>query len=170
MLASGVLKLDAQGYGLLMSALGAGALAGAVTMAAQTSSHRVHINPLLVAGVLLCLATGAMYFVHNFWLALADLALMGFLQILYTADTNSVLQLVTPDGLQGRVMSVYQLVFAGVTPFGALFTGTVIEHTNGSMGFLAAGGVGLAGALALIAWWWTVARYRTSVQNSLPHA
>jgi MFS family permease len=165
MLASGVLKLDAQGYGLLMSALGAGALAGAVTMAAQTSSHRVQINPLLVAGVLLCLATGAMYFVHNFWLALADLALMGFLQILYTADTNSVLQLVTPDGLQGRVMSVYQLVFAGVTPFGALFTGTVIEHTNGSTGFLAASGVGLAGALALIAWWWTVARHR-AVQAS----
>ncbi|MGE5675833.1 MAG: MFS transporter [Mycobacterium leprae] len=155
MLASGVLGLDAQGYGMLMSALGAGALVGAVAMAAQKSSHKVNINPLIGAGLALCLATGLMYFVHNFWLALADLALMGLMQILYTADTNSVLQLATPDGLQGRVMSVYQLVFAGVTPFGALFTGTVIQHSNGSVGFLVAGGVGLLGALLLIGWWWT---------------
>jgi MFS family permease len=163
MLASEVLRLDAQGYGLLMSALGAGALAGAVIMAAQRSSHRVNIRPLVVSGVLLCLATGLMYFVHNFWLALADLALMGLLQVLYTADTNSALQLITPDGLQGRVMSVYQLVYAGVTPFGALFTGTVIERSNGSVGFLMAGSVGLAGAVLLIAWWWAIGRRARTV-------
>jgi MFS family permease len=163
MLASEVLRLDAQGYGLLMSALGAGALAGAVIMASQRSSHRVNIRPLVVSGVLLCLATGLMYFVHNFWLALADLALMGLLQVLYTADTNSALQLITPDGLQGRVMSVYQLVYAGVTPFGALFTGTVIERSNGSVGFLMAGSVGLAGAVLLIAWWWAIGRRARTV-------
>ncbi len=50
------------------------------------------------------------------------------------------------------------LNFAGVTPFGALFTGAVIEHSNGSMGFLAAGGVGLVGALVLLGWWWGAAR------------
>ncbi|HLN62543.1 MAG TPA: hypothetical protein VK464_13440 [Symbiobacteriaceae bacterium] len=83
---------------------------------------------------------------------------MGLLQILYTADTNDVLQMATPDGLQGRVMSVYQLVFAGVTPFRALFTGTVIAHSNGSMGFLMAGGVGLVLSLVLLGWWWGAAR------------
>jgi MFS family permease len=161
MLASGVLGLDAQGYGMLMSALGAGALAGAVMLAAQTGSHKVNINPLITACLALCLATGLMYFVHSFWVAMAGLALMGLVQILYTADTNSVLQLATPDGLQGRVMSVYQLVFAGATPFGALFTGTVIEHSNGSIGFLVAGGVGLVGSLVLVSWWWTLGRHRS---------
>jgi predicted MFS family arabinose efflux permease len=50
-------------------------------------------------------------------------------------------------------MSLYQLVFAGSTPIGALITGAVIERSNGSWGFLVDGGLGLIGSVILVIWW-----------------
>jgi MFS family permease len=159
-LAKQVLNAGAEGYGLLMSSLGAGALVGAVLLAFK-GRGRPELNHLITAGLVLCSVTTLIYFVHNFWLAAAGLFLMGASQILYTAETNTSLQLLVPDELRGRVLSLYQLMFAGTTPFGSLITGAVIERYGGSAGFLVDGGLGLIAALALIAWWRTHGSRRT---------
>lgn len=156
-LAKSVLNAGAQGYGLLMSSLGAGALVGAMILAFRSRTEP-KVNSLVTAAVVLCTATASMYLVHNFYLACAGLFCMGFAQILFTADTNTSIQFLVPDELRGRVMSVYQLVFAGTVPFGSLMTGAIIERFGGSVGFLADGLLGLVGALALIAWWRTARR------------
>lgn len=151
-LANGVLKVGPQGYGYLMSALGAGALVGAVVLATRGRSGR-NLRPLVTSGLVLCVVTMGMFFVRTFWLACVGLFLMGLSQIMYTADTNTSLQVLVPDELRGRIISLYQLMFSGTTPFGALITGAAIERAGGSAGFLVDGALGLGSAVLLLLWW-----------------
>jgi hypothetical protein len=57
-----------------------------------------------------------------------------------------LLQLTAPDHLRGRVRSLYAVVFAGVTPFGALAVGWVAE----ALGTPAACALGGAGGLVSV--------------------
>lgn len=156
-LANNVLQIGSAGYGYLMSALGAGALCGALALAFRVRGA-INLRPLVTAGLTLCVAATSVYFAHTFWVAAPLLFAMGLSQILYTADTNTTIQLLAPDEMRGRIMSLYQLVFAGSTPFGALLTGAIIEHSSGSVGFLVDGLLGLFFVLILLAWWVTSRR------------
>ncbi|MFZ5825102.1 MAG: MFS transporter [Bacillota bacterium] len=151
-LAKNVLQVDASGYGYLMSSLGAGALTGAFILAFRKRGEP-RLAPLVTAALVLCAATASMFFVRSFGLACIGLFVMGVSQILFTADTNTTVQMVVPDELRGRVMSLYQLMFAGTVPFGSLFTGAVIERWGGSAGFLVGGLLGLLLALLLLGFW-----------------
>ena len=151
-LAKNVLQVGAGGYGYLMSSLGAGALTGAFILAFRKRGEP-RLAPLVTAALVLCAATASMFFVRSFWLACIGLFVMGVSQILFTADTNTTVQMVVPDELRGRVMSLYQLMFAGTVPFGSLFTGAVIERWGGSAGFLVGGLLGLLLALLLRGYW-----------------
>lgn len=151
-LAKRVLMGDAQTYGYLMSALGAGALTGAFMLAFRKRGD-VNLKPLITAAFVLCSATALMFFVRTFWLACTGLFLMGLSQILFTADTNTTVQMIAPDELRGRVMSLYQLMFAGTVPLGSPFIGWVIERWGGSAGFAVGGSLGLISALLLVVTW-----------------
>lgn len=151
-LAKRVLMGDAQTYGYLMSSLGAGALTGAVLLAFRRRGD-VNLKPLVTAAFVLCSATALMFFVRSFWLACVGLFIMGLSQILFTADTNTNVQMIAPDELRGRVMSLYQLMFAGTVPFGSPFAGWVIERWGGSVGFAVAGSLGLTASVLLVFYW-----------------
>jgi hypothetical protein len=94
-----------------------------------------------------------MSLVHRFGVAAFLLAIMGFSGIVFTARTNTSLQLLVPDALRGRIMALYMLVFAGVTPFGSLLFGSVMEGWGVAAGFLIAGGGALVSLLGILAWW-----------------
>ena len=84
--------------------------------------------------------------VAHFPLAMIVLAVLGVLQIYFTTSCNTTLQLLTPQALRGRVMGLYAMAFAGVTPFGSLLVGTLAEH----LGVRAACAIGgIAGVLAV---------------------
>ncbi len=51
------------------------------------------------------------------------LVLTGITFSLYASQSNSSLQMVVPDRLRGRVLSLYGYVFFGTAPLGGLFTG-----------------------------------------------
>lgn len=156
-LAKRVLMGDAQTYGYLMSSLGAGALTGAFILAFRKRGD-INMKPLVTAAFVLCAATALMFFARSFGLACIGLFIMGLSQILFTADTNTNVQMIAPDHLRGRVMSLYQLMFAGTVPFGSPFIGWVIERYGGSAGFLVGGSLGLVSALLLVAVWLRVQR------------
>ena len=65
---------------------------------------------------------------HWFALTLALLIVLGFAAILFSASANTRLQILTPDHLRGRVMSLYILLFAGTTPIGAFLLGNAAER------------------------------------------
>ena len=157
LLAREVLHQGARGFGFLMSSLGAGALTGAVALA-LLGTGRPPIVLVAVPAAVLCAATTAMAGVRQVWLAALVLLVIGFSQIIFTASCNTTLQLGAPGELRGRLMSLYSLVFAGITPFGAIFVGSMAEVFGTPMAYGAGGGLGLLCVLLLSARW----RYRAS--------
>ncbi|MFB3818548.1 MAG: MFS transporter [Candidatus Methylomirabilales bacterium] len=132
-----------------MAALGGGAMLGALALAVLAGVWPT--LPLLVGSALA--ASGLTILVaalRAFWPAAAALALIGFTQILFMATANTTLQASVPDRLRGRIMSLYTFVFAGVTPFGAFFVGSVAELLGVPAAYALAGGLAVAGILGLL--------------------
>jgi len=126
-LAKNVLGRGAQEYGWMMSAVGGGALIGALavaTFATVMPKGRV----LGWAAILFGLLVAALGLVQSVAAALVVLTGLGAALITMTALTNTLLQTLAPDHLRGRVISVYTLAFVGMAPFGSLGAGVAAER------------------------------------------
>jgi MFS family permease len=167
LLAKQILHQDSQGYGGLMSAMGAGALIAALLMAARNRRDQP-LSTIVTPAILLCISTATVYFVHQTWIAAAVLFIMGFTMIQFLTGINTKLQMTTPDHLRGRVISLYTLANAGTTPVGSLITGTVAEHWGASMSFMTAGGLGLLSVFGLLGWWSAAKARREASGNPQP--
>lgn len=117
-----VLHLDEKAYGMLMSCLGVGSLAGALTM-----SFRSKRGPKLAQTIICSVVIACFLFLNGLsgsvYLLGLSLAATGFFNILFSTNSNSLLQMHAKDEYRSRVMSVYSLVFAGSTPVGNLLMG-----------------------------------------------
>jgi MFS family permease len=152
LLARDVLHEGAHGFGLLMAAVGTGAIVGALAVAAWGRS-RPPLALLLgtagaAAGLTILLAE-----VRNFWPAMLVLTLVGLSQIVFLASCNTTLQLVVPDRMRGRIMSLYAFVWVGVTPLGSLFVGTIADWFGVAAAYAMGGGVALACIVGLGLLW-----------------
>jgi MFS family permease len=149
LVARNVLNQDAHGFGLLMSSLGAGAVAGAFGVALFRRGQPP-LGFLVASGALLCAGLAALAAVSHFVVAALVLALLGCCQILFTTGCNTTLQLIAPNELRGRVMGLYTVTFAGMTPFGSLLIGWVAEHQGIRIACAAGGAIGLLGVAVLV--------------------
>src|SRR2546422_93758 len=117
-----VLGTDAQGLGLLLSAIGAGAIAGMVLLVIVGDVRRKGAFMLgagvLYAGMLLVFAWS-----RSFPLSLAALALLGFADATWGTMRNAIAQLAAEDAYRGRVMSLIVIVSRGLTNASQLQTG-----------------------------------------------
>jgi len=150
LVARNVLNQDAHGFGLLMSALGAGAVAGGFSVALFRTGQPP-LSFLVGSAATLCAGLVALALVDRFAVAFAVLALLGCAQILFTTGCNTTLQLAAPNNLRGRVMGLYTVTFAGMTPFGSLVVGMVAEHQGIRAACAAGGAIGLLGVAMLVA-------------------
>jgi predicted MFS family arabinose efflux permease len=142
-----VLGLDAAGYGALLSVVGVGAIIGALSLAAL--GQRVPRGRLLGVSAPAFAALLILFsLVRSPTLAAAVLLLAGLTMILTNAITNGLLQTIAPHDLRGRVMSVYALLFIGISPVGAVLAGAVARVS----GVAAAIGLGAAVLLGFVAW------------------
>lgn len=122
-----VLGRGAVEFGWMSSAVGAGAMVGALGLAAfatRLPKGQVVRWASLVFGVILWLFALS----RSLPLSLGVLALTGFTMIVNTATTNTLMQTLAPDELRGRVMSVYTFAFIGMGPIGALQAGWLAER------------------------------------------
>jgi MFS family permease len=145
-----VLGRGADGYGVLMSASGIGALVGALVVA--TYGHLFTPRKLALGGVwLFSTALLAFSFTRNFYVALGFLFIGGFGMLLFFSTTNTVLQTIVPDDMRGRVMGVWSLIFGAMIPLGSLEAGAV-AHWLGTPFALALGGIvcAISGLVALL--------------------
>ncbi|MGH7702786.1 MAG: MFS transporter [Gemmatimonadales bacterium] len=133
------LGTGAAGYGGLMSAVGIGAGAGALGMAAfgkrLPRGRLIRWGGLLFGGSLLAIASVKVY-----WLAGLFLGAAGCAMILTNVMTNTLLQTEVPDHLRGRVMGFYSWTVLGMAPLGSFQAGWVSEHF-GVRASLVVGGV-----------------------------
>ena len=132
-----ILEVGPQGLGWLYSATGAGALIAGLTVTAI--SERVPRGRLLIAaGMAMSAFVAGFALSPSFLISLIFLMGTGFAMILSTATANSVLQALVPHALRGRVMSVYVVMFLGVTPVGYLLAG-IFARMIGARATLAIG-------------------------------
>ena len=125
LLARDALQIGASGFGLLMSSLGVGSLAGALMLAftGRRPSPRVMLGMALLFGALE-IALGVVAGLGlTAVLAMVLMAGIGFAMSTTMALANTIVQTNSPDWLRGRVMSIYLTVFAGSTPIGAALAG-----------------------------------------------
>ncbi len=144
-----VFGLGANGYGLLMSASGVGALVGALAVASV--GHLFLSRNVALGGIwLFSAAVIAFSFTRNFYLALVFLVFAGFGMMLYFSTSNTVLQTIVPDEMRGRVMGIWALVFGAMIPLGGLEAGAV-AHYFGTPFALASGAIicAVAGLITL---------------------
>jgi MFS family permease len=110
------------GYMWMMSFSGAGAIAGSLIVAWMGRFPRMGVSTLLVQigfGVLIVLfAVTRVIYISYALLFFTNVALM----IVFSTVT-SLVQLIVPNEMRGRVMSIYMLAFRGGMPLGSLASG-----------------------------------------------
>ncbi|MGA2436055.1 MAG: MFS transporter [Bryobacteraceae bacterium] len=114
-------------YTLLLSAFGAGSIAGALTVAAlshRPGKGRAALGFLLAFGLALpAFSMTRSLPVSCFFLFFAGASLVGVLSLV-----SSLVQEVTDDTMRGRVLSVYNVAFRGGMPVGSLIAGALVPH------------------------------------------
>jgi len=134
-----ILDVGAAGYGLLTGAIGVGAVVGALSIATlrpSGGSGRLVLGGLAVVGV--ALATFATS--RSLPLSMLALALLGMFQVSFYSTTNTLIQVLVPSRLRGRVLSLYLLTSIGLIPIGNLVAGAIAEQV-GVEAVLAVGGL-----------------------------
>lgn len=136
-IARDVLHLGPNGYGVLMSASGIGALIGALGVA--TFGHIMSPRTMALSGVwIFAAALIGLSMTSNFYLSLFVLFFAGLGMLLFFSTSNTVLQTIVPDNMRGRVMGVWSLIFGAMIPIGSLESGA-LAHWLGTSYTLAFG-------------------------------
>src|SRR5204863_9976071 len=118
LLARNVLGLGSEGFGLLMTSLGVGAITAGLSLGAIGARR---LPPGLLAGATAGACAGLLGLAapRSFWQAAVLLVGVGFTATLVSTGCNTSLQLMAPDALRGRMMSLYTVISGGVFPIGA---------------------------------------------------
>jgi MFS family permease len=140
-----ILHGGARGLGILMGATGVGALLGALTLA-----FREGVKGLGRWVAWCCAGFGASLVVfaisHTFWVSVILLLPVGYTMMLQMACSNTLIQVMVPDALRGRVMAVYSMMFMGMAPIGALLGGALADHLGAPVTVAIGGVASIAGA------------------------
>jgi MFS family permease len=134
-------------YGLLMSALGLGAVLGSLLVAAAPVPTPRSVSLISIGlGVSLALVTAA----PTLSTAFAAVFVMGIAAGVFIPSTAAALQVSTTGAFRGRVMALYSVAFLGVAPIGGPAVGSVAQVFGPRAGFftgavasVAAGALGL---------------------------
>ena len=68
-------------------------------------------------------------------------------------STNTLIQAMVPDQLRGRVMSLYSMMFLGMTPIGSLLAGTIAEHIGAPITVAIGGAASIIGGAIFYREW-----------------
>ncbi len=123
-----ILKVGAAGQGLLLSSVGAGAFLGAMGVATLGRNPR---------GKLLLLLTGTfglslVFFSHSpwMWFSMLTAFICGVANTAFNAQNQTIIQMLAPDHMRGRIVSVY-LIDRGLTPVGTAWAGILANFLGG---------------------------------------
>jgi predicted MFS family arabinose efflux permease len=116
-------------YSRMMAFSGAGAVLGALVVAWLGRFRHMGLTLLLVQVVFgLLIASFAVS--RMFWLSNLLLFCAGACLLAVFSMTASLVQLIVPDHLRGRVMSIYMVAFRGGMPLGSLASGYAASLTS----------------------------------------
>jgi len=128
----------AQGVGALTAAFLAAYLVSVNKHRLLTLGQASFVFPLILLG-----------FVRNVNIALLILVFVGWGTVTQLVMMNTMIQMEVPDGLRGRVFSVYFWAFQGVAPFGSIVIGSMAQAWNVPVTIIIGGTTCLLGILAI---------------------
>jgi MFS family permease len=145
------LGLGPGGYGLLLGALGVGAVVGAFIL--PRIRQRLSSNRILMAAV-------GVYAAAMVLLILVDQAVAAFIALLpagaawitVIASTNTDMQLFLPAWVRGRGLAAYQMILFGSQAAGSLVWGLIAEQGGLLLTFLLAAAALLAAMVTIGRW------------------
>ena len=112
-------------FTILLSCSGVGSVAGALIVAAlgnvKNKGQIALLTLLLLGGAIAGFAISKSIVLSGALLIVSGAAMMGVFSMV-----SSLVQLITPNEMRGRVMSVYNLAFRGGMPLGSLATGWLV--------------------------------------------
>ncbi len=113
-------------FTILLSCSGAGSVVGALTVAAFGNVNRkgliALLTLLLLGGGIAAFALSKVLVLSCAILFVSGAAMMGTFSMI-----SSLVQLITPNEMRGRVMSVYNVAFRGGMPLGSIVTGYLVR-------------------------------------------
>jgi MFS family permease len=126
-----ILHLDGFGFGLLLAAGSVGGLLGSIFGPNVTA--RLQAGPSLFLGMAAPVVSFAVLAVTSHAVvAAAAFALFGFTSILWNVVTVTLRQTMIPDGILGRVNSVYRFLGWGAMPIGTMLGGLLVSLVEGT--------------------------------------
>jgi len=156
-----ILHGGARALGLLMGATGIGALLGALTLASKTGVRGLGRWVAFACGGF---GVSLILFAFSRNLQLSEFLLLpvGFCMMLQMSSSNTLIQVMVPDHLRGRVMAVYSMMFMGMAPFGAFFAGALADRLGAPV-TVAMGAVATIGGAALF--WLRLPSFRVEARR-----
>jgi len=120
--ARSVFNADASTYSRLMAFSGAGSICGALVIAWLGKFRRMGLTALLMQAIY-----GLLIFAFSrsqvLWVSSVLLFFTGAALMMVFSTVTSLVQLIAPDNMRGRVMSIYMVAFRGGMPLGSLASG-----------------------------------------------
>ena len=129
-------------YAALLSAMGAGSVAGGLFSA---SRHGVTLFEFVASAFLFGFSLCVTALMPTLGLAIAGMVFVGFFSINLTSVGNTMIQLGSAPHMRGRVMALWTMALFGSTLIGAPLVGWVAERAGARFG------VGIGGIAAFLA-------------------
>lgn len=122
--AKDVLNQGPEALGLLLTAGGCGAVAGAALSGSRLVAARPRLAAL-VLHLLTCASALGLALAPTLHVAAGFAVLLGFSSTAYLAVVNATLQITAPPGMLGRLLGFWVVVNAGSVPVGGLVLGSL---------------------------------------------
>jgi MFS family permease len=137
-------------YSRMMAVSGAGAVTGALIVAWRGKYAHMGRSALMMQGAfgLLVLLFALS---RSLWLTYLLLFFASCASIILTSTLVSLAQLIAPDEMRGRVMSIFMVAFRGGMPLGSLTAGTIASVASAPVVLMGAGVL----LMALSVWYLT---------------
>jgi MFS family permease len=160
------LNVGSIGFGLLRSAPSVGAVTMAILIAHLPPMKRAG-RSLMLAVIGFGLATIVFGLSHSFWLSMAMLFLTGAFDNVSVVVRHTLVQMMTPDEMRGRVSAVNQVFIGSSNELGGMESGLTARWL-GLVPSVVLGGIGTIVVVILIALRWPKLRQIGSLQQ--PHS
>jgi MFS family permease len=145
------LALGPSGYGLLLGALGVGAIVGATVLSRVRA--KLPANGIVgLSGGFFCIALAAIALLHSTIGTVLVLIPTGATWVWMLATLNTSLQLFLPAWVRARGLSIYQMVLFGAQGLGALVWGVVADAFGLTVAFVASAVLLAAGTASTRLW------------------
>ncbi len=138
--ADAILHGGPRALGLLMGASGVGAFLGSVALAGRKDLAGLERIAYLGAGAT-GIALACFAFSRSFPLSMVLIVPVGMAMVAHMTSNNTLVQMLVPDKMRGRVMAFHAMVFTVAMPVGSLLEGVLANHI-GAPATVALGGVG----------------------------